>query len=122
MLTSFYDFIVEVEQGFNDGSGITFLAKNYDEIVRIMPIYQQYEAFADDYTNQFQILQILGYVFIIILTLSIIISFISTAKMINTHEQMHLLYKFIDRSDVRKIIKELNIIKLSIGNVNLESE
>lgn len=26
MLTSFYDFIVEVEQGFNDGSAIPFLA------------------------------------------------------------------------------------------------
>jgi hypothetical protein len=32
---------------------------------------------------------------------------------------MHLLYQFIDRSDVKKVIKELTIIKDSIGSVSL---
>lgn len=119
MLTSFYDFIVEVEQGFADGSAIKFLAQNYDAVMGIMPVYEQFGAFVEDYIGQFKVLQVLGYVFMIVLTVSIIISFSSTAKMIDTHEQMHLLYQFIDRNDVKKIVRELSVIKDCIGSVTL---
>jgi hypothetical protein len=63
------------------------------------------------------VLQVLGYVFIIILTVAIIISFVTTAKMIDIHEQMHLLYRFVARSDVTKIIKELSLIQDAIGTI-----
>lgn len=87
----------------------------------LLPNYQQYQAFANDYNNQFQVLNILGLIFIVLLTLSVIISFLSTVKMIRIHEEMHLLYKFIEKTDVKKIIKELSIIKESIGNINTET-
>ena len=83
----------------------------------IMPVYEQVDAFFNDYLSQYQLLNILGYVFIIALTTTIIISFGSTAKMINIHEQMHLLYKFVDRNDIRKILKELTIIQDAIGTI-----
>jgi hypothetical protein len=85
MFTSFYDFIVEVEQGFADGSAIKFLSENYDAVVGIMPVYEQYETFLNDYLDQYKLLTVLGYVFIAILTLAIIFSFASSAKMIDTH-------------------------------------
>lgn len=54
-------------------------------MVSLLPNYQQYQAFSQDYANQYQILQILGYTFIVILTISIMLSFLSTVKMIKIH-------------------------------------
>lgn len=53
MLASFYDIVVEVEQGYKDGTSVNFLVKNYDTMMALLPNYQQYQAFAADYTNQF---------------------------------------------------------------------
>lgn len=52
-----------------------------------------------------------------VLTVAIVVSFTSTAKMIDIHEQMHLLYRFVDRADVKKIVKELTIIQEAIGTI-----
>lgn len=121
MLTSFYDFIVEVQKGFADGSAVPFLAQNYGAVMRIMPVYQQSNAFLGDYIAQYQLLQVLGYVFIATLTVAIIISIGSTVKMIDIHEQMHLLYKFVDRNDVKKIIREVTVIQDAIGTISHEN-
>lgn len=60
--------------------------------------------------------------FIVVLTLSITVSFLSTTKMIKIHEEMHLLYRFIEKADIKKVIKELSIIKDSIGDINTDAQ
>lgn len=41
--------------------------------------------------------------------------------MINIHEQMHLLYKFVDLSDIRKTIKEITSIQSTLGTIANEN-
>lgn len=41
-LTSFYDFIIQIQQGFKDGSEIPFLVDNFNSVISIIPVYGQY--------------------------------------------------------------------------------
>ena len=104
-LTSFYDFIVQVEQGYSDGTAIDFLLVNYDQIVKILPIYEKEEAFFEDFATSLELVMLVGYLFISFLTLLLAASFIIILKMVKTHEKIYSLYQFIDRGDAKKIIK-----------------
>ena len=41
-LTTFYDFIIEIDQGYQDNSDIKFLSTNFNDIVNIIPVYKQF--------------------------------------------------------------------------------
>lgn len=59
-LTSFYDFIIQVDQGYYDMSEIPFLVNNFASLISVMPVYEKYYQFARDYNNSYSTLFMIG--------------------------------------------------------------
>lgn len=84
--TTLYDFIFEIEKGFNNNTEIKFLAENYDSVIKIIPFYQQGYSFVNDFDSKSNNFVYIGYSFIGIAGMLAITSFLMTYSIINTHE------------------------------------
>jgi hypothetical protein len=120
LLTTFYDFIVQVEQGFGDGSELPFLAQNYDSIAQIMPIYEQFGSFSADYSQQYETVLVLAYAYMAVVAVSFLLAFLLSFRMMSLHSEIRQLYDFVDRNDVLAVLQTLDEIRDSIGDITTE--